>query len=231
MMRPPLRRLAAALVLGAATTLGFAWIPTAITFDGVSAKPGHPPSNDRWHGAPGGMTVSRSEFTPFVRAVVTFEWEAMRVSTRVPSTVTMLEGEFPPPRWAPTPPTDTPTHTTTIGAGFPFVTFTMNRSQSMFQSSLGPLQPAKVVTLGSERCAIPLRPYWPGLIGSLLAWTLVFAALLFGLGAGRQRLRILRGRCIRCRYDLSGVARDESSGTVTCPECGRRVPARTRAAT
>lgn len=54
-------------------------------------------------------------------------------------------------------------------------------------------------------------------------WLLVTVSLV-GLGlwcltqVARMRYRIARGRCIRCRYDLTG----NSSGV--CPECGTTIP-------
>lgn len=66
---------------------------------------------------------------------------------------------------------------------------------------------------------IPLGPDWPG----LLANSLLFGAVWFGVfvGPGRVRRVIRRRRrcCESCGYDLSG-----GTGIENCPECGHEKP-------
>lgn len=59
------------------------------------------------------------------------------------------------------------------------------------------------------------RPWWPGFFGN----TLIFAAT-FGLGhvlvaLASMRCRRVRGRCLNCGYDRSGLPQ-----SAVCPECG-----------
>ena len=60
---------------------------------------------------------------------------------------------------------------------------------------------------------LPTNPVWPGFAVN----TAFYAALAFLLwsapGFARRSSRRRRGRCVRCAYELAGVA--------VCPECGR----------
>jgi hypothetical protein len=66
---------------------------------------------------------------------------------------------------------------------------------------------------------LPSLPLWPGfaLDAGIYsgAWGLVLFMVLSLGRAGKRRMRIARGRCAACGYDLRGLA-----GGV-CPECGR----------
>ncbi len=70
---------------------------------------------------------------------------------------------------------------------------------------------------GDPPVTLPYRPLW----GAFAANTGVYAAawwvLLVAPGEVRRALRRRRGRCASCGYDLSGLP-----GGTTCPECGRR---------
>ena len=61
---------------------------------------------------------------------------------------------------------------------------------------------------------LPLRPLWPGFAVN----TAFYGGLVFLLwsapGFMRRRSRRRRGRCLRCGYELAGVA--------ACPECGHQ---------
>ena len=63
---------------------------------------------------------------------------------------------------------------------------------------------------------LPLRPIWPGFAIN----TIFYAAILWMLWLSpfvvRRIIRLKRGRCIKCGYDLRGA---EDTG---CPECGWR---------
>ncbi len=62
---------------------------------------------------------------------------------------------------------------------------------------------------------LPLLPLWPGFALN----TLFYAALAWGLWqlplAIRRRRRSGKGLCVRCGYDLKGIAAESA-----CPECG-----------
>ncbi len=62
--------------------------------------------------------------------------------------------------------------------------------------------------------AWPLKPIWPHIIGNVVIYAALFWLVLFEPGALRQTLRVRRGACVKCGYDLRGC--DEPG----CPECG-----------
>jgi len=65
---------------------------------------------------------------------------------------------------------------------------------------------------------LPLQPIWSG----FLINTILYAALLWLLIAGpfvlRRLIRLKRGRCPKCGYDLRG--QPPEVGAAGCPECG-----------
>ncbi len=67
-----------------------------------------------------------------------------------------------------------------------------------------------------QRAILPYRPIWPGFAIN----TILFAAILwlpFAPFHLRRYVRVKRGHCIKCNYDLRGT-----SGGV-CPECGKEL--------
>ncbi len=72
-----------------------------------------------------------------------------------------------------------------------------------------------VMSRADRARVLPLRPIWPGFAIN----TVFYAAILWMLFAApfalRRRLRIKRGLCPACGYDLRG------SGASVCPECGK----------
>ena len=73
---------------------------------------------------------------------------------------------------------------------------------------------------------MPLRPIWPGFAFN----TIIYAAILWGglwlvfcAGPGfvRRRIRLGRGQCLHCGYDLRGQPFPEIGQSKKCPECGR----------
>ncbi|MFG0253096.1 MAG: hypothetical protein ACF8NJ_09510 [Phycisphaerales bacterium JB038] len=61
---------------------------------------------------------------------------------------------------------------------------------------------------------VPLRPVWFGFAGNTALAGLIWLSLFGGVKFGRHRLRLWRGRCPDCGYDLH---RCDVPG---CPECG-----------
>lgn len=62
---------------------------------------------------------------------------------------------------------------------------------------------------------LPYRPIVFGLFVNTIVWTIPFTALLIAPGVVRLLRRRLKGACIACGYNLSGLPKDSA-----CPECG-----------
>ena len=69
---------------------------------------------------------------------------------------------------------------------------------------------------------LPLRPLWRGFVINTACYSIVVWLLLHLRRRSRVRARLDRRTCQDCRYDLRGAVSDD---TITCPECGRRIPA------
>ena len=80
---------------------------------------------------------------------------------------------------------------------------------------LEPANPQQVSSLSiDDQRALPYWPIWRGLAVDTLFYATILFVLLGGIGFTRRELRRVRGRCIKCGYDLRG---DSGGG---CPECG-----------
>jgi hypothetical protein len=63
-----------------------------------------------------------------------------------------------------------------------------------------------------------ILPYWPlrtGIVVNTMLYAACWALMFHVPGVACRRLRVWRGRCPACAYDLEGQA------TPGCPECGR----------
>ncbi len=88
---------------------------------------------------------------------------------------------------------------------------------------LPPPPDGKAPTLATIR-ALPCRPIWRGLAADTLLFALAWSALLFVPPAIRTHLRIRRGLCPHCAYNLADLQPDS-----LCPECGHaRAPKSTK---
>jgi len=65
---------------------------------------------------------------------------------------------------------------------------------------------------GPWAARLPVMPIWPGFVANTLLYGAIAGAVLFGPGAARRMLRRRRGHCLKCGYELAGLA--------MCPECG-----------
>jgi hypothetical protein len=63
-----------------------------------------------------------------------------------------------------------------------------------------------------NRGTVPLRPLWPGFLVDTAFWGGAAFIVWSVPGFVRRRARRRRGRCVRCGYELKGLA--------VCPECG-----------
>jgi hypothetical protein len=62
---------------------------------------------------------------------------------------------------------------------------------------------------------LPLRPIWPGFLINTLFYAVILWLLICGPFVLRRHIRLKRGRCPKCGYDLRGQL--PGAG---CPECG-----------
>jgi len=63
---------------------------------------------------------------------------------------------------------------------------------------------------------LPVVPLWPGFIVNTLFYALILWLLIPGPFILRRHIRVKRGCCPKCGYDLRGAP----SGGGGCPECG-----------
>jgi hypothetical protein len=66
---------------------------------------------------------------------------------------------------------------------------------------------------------LPTRPLWPGFLINTLFYAIILWLLIPGPFALRRVIRIKRGRCPKCGYDLRGAPPEVGAGG-GCPECG-----------
>ncbi len=62
---------------------------------------------------------------------------------------------------------------------------------------------------------VPVRPFWPGFAVNTIFYAAILWLLIPGPFALRRFVRVKRGRCPACAYDLRHGEHD------ACPECGR----------
>ncbi len=61
---------------------------------------------------------------------------------------------------------------------------------------------------------LPLRPIWPGFAINTAFYAAILWLLTLGSFAMRRVIRLKRGRCVKCAYDL------RHADHLVCPECG-----------
>jgi hypothetical protein len=66
---------------------------------------------------------------------------------------------------------------------------------------------------------LPLRPLWPGFAVNTLFYATILWLLIPGPFVLRRVIRVKRGRCPKCGYDLRGAPPEVGPGG-GCPECG-----------
>ena len=65
---------------------------------------------------------------------------------------------------------------------------------------------------------LPLRPEWPWFLVNTLFYAIILWLLIPGPFVVRRFIRVKRGRCPKCGYDLRG--QPPEVGAAGCPECG-----------
>jgi hypothetical protein len=68
--------------------------------------------------------------------------------------------------------------------------------------------------------SVPLRPIWPGFAVNTVLYAIILWLLICGPFIARRLIRIKRGRCPKCGYDLRGQPPEDGAGAGRCPECG-----------
>lgn len=120
-----------------------------------------------------------------------------------------------------------------VAAGWPLVAMEGGRSEEATIRAGGTLRSAQrrpernsySMTMFSDAASspaaarhsgrqIPLMPRWPGFIGNTVIYALVVWIVFAAFVHWRSAHRIMRGRCIRCGYDLAHASHS------SCPECG-----------
>jgi hypothetical protein len=76
---------------------------------------------------------------------------------------------------------------------------------------------------------LPLRPLWPGFLINTVFYGLILWLIICGPFVLRRLIRIKRGRCPKCGYDLRGAPPEVGAGG-GCPECGWNRPPETESA-
>jgi hypothetical protein len=61
---------------------------------------------------------------------------------------------------------------------------------------------------------LPTRPLWPGFLINTIFYAIILWLLIPGPFVLRRMIRIKRGRCPKCGYDLRGAP------GIGCAECG-----------
>ena len=93
-----------------------------------------------------------------------------------------------------------------------------------WSTTLGPSQPSHSLCLDVPyrlRNAfpngwLPVIPVWPGVLVNSVVYAVPVAMLWLALGAVRRWRRMRANLCVRCGYDLRGLAAQGA-----CPECGK----------
>lgn len=78
---------------------------------------------------------------------------------------------------------------------------------------VSPIQ-GRAVNFEAETTLLPWRPLWAGFAANTALYSALWFGVLFVPGAARRWVRLRRGRCLKCGYDLRG---NLAAG---CPECG-----------
>jgi len=68
--------------------------------------------------------------------------------------------------------------------------------------------------------AFPICPIWPGFVIDLLFYAAIWFGVFFGFTSTKRFIRVRRGRCPRCGYNLRGARVEPPAISAGCPECG-----------
>jgi hypothetical protein len=82
------------------------------------------------------------------------------------------------------------------------------------------VEPPSFIPVGKsyEPRRLPVLPTWPGFAVDPLLYALILWLIVAGPFVLRRLIRIKRGRCPKCGYDLRGAIPGAGGGG--CPECG-----------
>ena len=106
-----------------------------------------------------------------------------------------------------------------LGCGWPLLVLWCDAEY--FEQRDPPLEVSGALVWGNGAADIrvlPLRLIWPGFIINTLFYGVMLWLLIPGPFVLRRLIRIKRGRCPKCGYDLRG--QPPEIGAAGCPECG-----------
>ena len=120
------------------------------------------------------------------------------------------------------PPTDPGLNVMVMRAGWPMRSVSAWMAGQRF-SKLAPTAHSAIdrtnLSVDQSPRWLPLMPLVPGFVVNTGFYSALFWLLIPGPFALRRFIRLRRGRCIHCGYDLRGTPAGPPEGT-KCPECG-----------
>ncbi len=115
-------------------------------------------------------------------------------------------------------PSFTPAGVIAVRAGWPRLSLEYSRWKTdvtQIDETVQGLLMVPNILPGIQDPYVPLRPIWSGFAVNTLFYAAVLWLLISGPFALRRLIRLKRGRCPACAYDLRHGEHD------ACPECGR----------
>ncbi len=220
-------RMLIALLLGAITTVAVAWM-----CGWRSELSNEFPLDDRWveppRALPGDVGIRAHDLSTLI--VIRFAGpgiDYVRVLAVAPTDEPLPEYDPPsspqPPRWGPLRTADHRTvipddrHTMQfIAQGWPWRALWCEKTANGDDVLGGYLLFRRHVpnTFMMQHHVLALRPSWPEFAMCTAVYTSAWMVLLFVPGATRRAVRLRRGRCGNCGYDLRAATGEK------CPECG-----------
>ncbi|MCH8823339.1 MAG: hypothetical protein IH984_07510 [Planctomycetes bacterium] len=161
-------------------------------------------SNQVWKFHKSHLTSERSSVYEVFESGIDFGFEAYRIRS--------LESLESPDRQL---------VTNALHVGWPSASlaayYTFYYRESDTDSGLDPImeeQKSGILLIVGEDRWIPVRPLWPGFATNTILYAAILWTFILGPFSVRRMIRIKRGLCIKCGYDLRGTSGED------CPECG-----------
>jgi len=104
-----------------------------------------------------------------------------------------------------------------VESGLPVRSFSYARTDTMIPGGLASLSGSTNEHLDwLNHC----HPMWFGFLIDTLSYAAIWGGVFFGFTSAKRFIRIKRGRCPRCGYDLRGGRVEPPATSPGCPECG-----------